>query len=265
VQSLTRVWLKLLIWINAHLESAAVRLTYITRKSPVPLHPKHLLERNEAHWWYLPVLRSGDRLLDIGCGSGTHTMQAAQRVAQAIGLDFDHRALLKAQRIKADTEAPRLAFLQVNAEALLPFCDGTFDVVLLLDVIEHLHSRVPLLRQIRRVLRSDGRLLLAAPNRNTAWKRRLKAESLPHYDDPDHKIEYTLDELLAELAAGGFQPVGQPQVIVYNTPWAGLIDLVGGLSLGLYRKLATWKVQQAQSHPQETTGWRIVCRSVERK
>jgi len=257
---LRRVWLQIVLWLNRHLKSAAVRLTHITRKSRVPLHPKHLVEASQAQWWYLAQLQSGDHLLDIGCGSGMHTMRAAEHVAQAVGLDYDEKALHIAQQIAAHRESSGTSFLRASAEVQLPFCDGAFDAVLLLDVIEHLRGRVFVLKEIRRILRRNGRLFLSAPNRDTTWKRRLKAAGIPYYTDPDHKIEYTLSELLAELAAGGFKLEGQPQVIVYDTPWAGAIDLVGGLSLSMYRKLAMWKVRKAQAYPEETTGWRIVCR-----
>lgn len=259
--SLTRAWLRLTVWLNAHLESAAVRLTHITGKSPVPLHPKHLLSANESHWWYQTELYPEDRLLDIGCGSGSHTSRAAERVTHTVGMDYDRSALHSAQQI---TAAPGYepAFVQASAEAPLPFCSAAFDTVLLLDVIEHLHGRIPLLQEIHRVLRPDGQLLLSAPNRDTSWKRQLRAAGLDDYADPDHKIEYNLDELLGELAAGGFEPKQEPQVIVCDTPWAASIDLVGGLSLRLYRKLAMWRVRQAQAHSQETTGWRLVCRKL---
>jgi SAM-dependent methyltransferase len=259
--SLTRAWLAFVVWLNAHLESAAVRLTCITGKSPVPLHPKHLLTASETHWWYLRHLHPTDRLLDIGCGSGSHTSRASEQVTQAFGLDRDHNALRSARRITSG-HVSNLTLLQASAEAPLPFCDGAFGVVLLLDVIEHLNARVALLREVHRILRPDGRLLLSAPNRDTTWKRKLRAVGLAYYADPDHKIEYTLDELLHELAAGGFEPADEPQLVVYDTPWTGVIDFVGGLSLSLYRRLAMWKVGQAQAHPEETTGWRLACRKL---
>jgi len=257
--SLTRAWLAFTVWLNARLESAAVRLTRITGKSPVPLHPKHLLGTNETHWWYLTALHPADHVLDVGCGSGSHTSRAAERVTHSVGIDYDLTALHSAQRIAA-AQSHEPGFVQASAEAPLPFCSATFDTVMLLDVIEHLHGRIALLQEIHRILRPGGQLLLSAPNRDTWWKRQLRAAGLDDYADPDHKIEYTLDELLRELAAGGFEPKQKPQVIVYDTPWAALIDLVGGLSLSLYRVLAMWKIRQAQAYPQETTGWRLACR-----
>jgi hypothetical protein len=47
---------------------------------------------------------------------------------------------------------------------------------------------------------------------------------------------------------------------VYDTPWAGLIDLAGGISLGLFRRLARWKRAKALERPCDATGFRIIAR-----
>jgi len=81
--------------------------------------------------------------------------------------------------------------------------------------------RVDVLREIRRVLKGDGRLLVSGPNRETRWRRALREAGLLSYSDPDHKIEYTADEFLAELGAPGFEPDGPLMPVVLDTPWAG--------------------------------------------
>jgi hypothetical protein len=48
--------------------------------------------------------------------------------------------------------------------------------------------------------------------------------------------------------------------VVYDTPWAGIIDAVGGLSLGLYTRLSRWKRAVALRRPDESTGFRVVAR-----
>jgi hypothetical protein len=48
---------------------------------------------------------------------------------------------------------------------------------------------------------------------------------------------------------------------VYDTPWAGVIDAVGGLSLGLYARLGRWKRDVALARPGESTGFRVVARA----
>jgi SAM-dependent methyltransferase len=153
----------------------------------------------------------------------------------------------------------KVAFVVANAEAPLPFARASFDKVLFLDVCEHLNRRAEVLREIERVLRPDGLMLVSAPNRENSWKRCLRAAGLPYYSDADHKIEYTLAELEAELSLGGFHVVGAPQPVVLETPFAGLIDFAGGISLGLYARLHRWKIEAARRNPSEATGWRVVC------
>ena len=200
------------------------------------------------------------QVLDVGCGNGMHAIRAASTGAGVVGIDYDLRHLCAGRTFSAERGAQAISFLLANVEGALPFRTGRFDLVLLLDVIEHLHQRVELLGEIHRVLRPDGMLLVSAPNRDTSWKRRLRVAGLSSVTDPDHKIEYTWDELQDELRAGGFDPGDEPLPVVYDTPWAGLIDLAGGISSGLYRRLTRWKVDMARRHPQETTGWRFACR-----
>ena len=90
---------------------------------------------------------------------------------------------------------------------------------------------------------------------------RLREAGLFSYSDPDHKIEYTEQEFVAELRAGGFEPEGPIRPTVYDTPWAGLIDAVGGLSIGLYARLARWKHDAALARPAESTGFRVLARA----
>src|SRR5206468_7393535 len=112
----------------------------------------------------------------------------------------------------------------------------------------------------RRVLRDDGRLLVSAPNRETRWRSTLRAAGLFSYSDPDHKTEYSRDEFVAELCAGGFEPIEPLMPVVLDTPWAGAIDALGGLSLALYDRLSRWKREAALRRPDESTGFRAVAR-----
>jgi hypothetical protein len=48
--------------------------------------------------------------------------------------------------------------------------------------------------------------------------------------------------------------------VVYDTAWAGVIDVVGGLSLPAYRRLSAWKRQAALRRPEESIGFRVVAR-----
>jgi SAM-dependent methyltransferase len=245
--------------VNRRGKSVGVRLTRYTGKSRHFIHPKHLVDA-PWHHWYVEHLAPSDVVLDVGCANGAHTVKAAARARRVIGMDYDVGQL----RIAAESAA-RLGFDNVRLFAWdltrpFPFRDGSFDAALFLDVIEHLSPRRAVLAEIRRVLVPGGRLLVSGPNRDTAWRRRLRAAGLFSYSDPDHKIEYTEQEFLAELRAGGFEPEGSLQPTVYDTPWAGMIDAVGGVSLSLYARLSRWKHDAARVRPAESTGFRALAR-----
>ena len=82
------------------------------------------------------------------------------------------------------------------------------------------------------------------------------------FSDPDHRIEYVKGELLTELAAAGFFSVYPVRPIVYDTPFGGLIDLIGGFSLPMYRMLSRWRHQAAHRNPHESNGFLVVARPV---
>lgn len=245
--------------LNRRGKALAVRLVYWTGKAPYPIHPKHLIDV-PWHAWYLNEIHADDRVLDVGCGNGAHLLRARARCWEIIGVDTDRAQLAIATRSIRERAVRYAHVLLHDITRPLPWDAGRFDVVLCLDVLEHLAPRVEVLQEIHRVLTPTGRLCLAVPNRQTTWRRRLVQADLFAYSDPDHKTEYTLPELWSELMAAGFQNEGQGAPIVYDTPWAGLIDVVGGCSLGLYRSLSQWKRTAALRHPEESTGFRIVAR-----
>jgi SAM-dependent methyltransferase len=174
-------------------------------------------------------------------------------------LGFDRSAsLVRVAATRARDESIVDSFFQVaDAEKPWPYRSGCFDRVLALDILEHVENRERFLEECRRVLREDGRLLVAVPNRNTSWRRRLKRLGLFSFSDPDHKIEYSREEIDAELRRAGFR-VELCAPIVYDTPWYGVIDFIGGISLSLYERLADWKRRKALEHPEESNGFRIV-------
>jgi SAM-dependent methyltransferase len=235
----------------------AVRLVKYTGKSRDPVHPKHLVDA-PWHHWYVDHLEPGDVVLDVGCANGVHTLAAAVRARRVYGMDADVAQLRIAAASARRRGIERVRLLAWDVTQAFPFPPATFDAVLFLDVIEHLEPRVAVLREIRRVLKPAGRLLLSAPHRDTSWRRQLRAAGLFAFSDADHKIEYSAESLLAELASGGFTPAGPVMPVVYDTPLAGLIDVVGGLALGPYRRLVGWKRAAALRHPEESTGFRVI-------
>jgi ubiquinone/menaquinone biosynthesis C-methylase UbiE len=100
----------------------------------------------------------GDRVLDVGCGTGVVTLAAAERVGAAgavVGLDLNEGMLAVARR-----KAPRLDWRQGRAEAL-PFEAGAFDAVTSQFALMFFEDRAAALAEMLRVLRPGGRLAIA--------------------------------------------------------------------------------------------------------
>ena len=104
--------------------------------------------------------RPGERVLEIGCGEGGNLHHLSRSGARLFGVDFSPA---KAGFAHAATGAQTAC-----ADAgRLPFADGTFDAVLIRDLLHHLPDRTAALREARRVLRPRGRLTLVEPNRRS--------------------------------------------------------------------------------------------------
>ncbi len=246
VQLLKREGLRCFQFVNRHAKSGAVRLTHWTGKNPIPIHPKHLVGR-EGGQWYEELLRPNQEVLDLGCSQGAHARIAQSLDCRVFGADRSEKDLRHA--------VSTIPVICADFENKLPFSDNSVDVILLIDVLEHIFLRQELLDECSRLLRPDGSLLLTLPNAETRWRRLLRSYDLPSEIDPDHKIEYSFEEAIAEVEKGGFN-VKKVCTITYDTAFAGLIDIIGGLSLCAYELLARrWKQHMVESRPQDTTGW----------
>lgn len=248
--------LSVVLWWNRKAKALAIRLVVWTGKSREALHPKHLLPDSHEKHWYLRHLGTGDVVLDVGCGTGLHALRAAARCRMVYAYDINSSSIESARRSAEVVGMENVGFWQ---SAVLPTIN--VDAVMCFDVLEHLQTqneRSALLEGIRRILRGHGRLLLLVPNRETSWKRRLRAVGLDSRSDPDHKIEYTMPELRAELAAAGFTIVVR-EPCVADTPWIGVIDIVGGLSLTVYGWMTRRRRARAAQHPDEDAGLAVLC------
>jgi glycosyltransferase involved in cell wall biosynthesis/2-polyprenyl-3-methyl-5-hydroxy-6-metoxy-1,4-benzoquinol methylase len=253
-----RLWLEAIVLFNDKAKRLAMWLVMLTGKSRQRVHPKNLLEDNDNYAWYRPHLRPDERMLDLGCGHGTHTFIAASNSREVVGMDYDSGNLETCRERARERGVRNVSFVSGNAEERLPFEDHAFDTVLMLDVLEHLNQREGTLGEVWRILKPGGRLLVAIPNRETSWKSRLKRAGLFYYSDRDHKIEYSLSEAREELESNHFAIQDPVQTVVIDTPWVGAIDLVGGISLSLYRWLMDWKARAARENPEESIGFQII-------
>lgn len=97
------------------------------------------------------------RILDVGCGIGAFVARLREFTDRVVGVDVDEESVRKGGH-----DLPNLA---LGVGERLPFADGSFDIVLLHEVIEHVDDDIATLREARRVLSAGGRVVVFCPNR----------------------------------------------------------------------------------------------------
>ena len=98
------------------------------------------------------TVQSGDRVLDVCCGTGDLAIGARARGADVVGLDFSAAMLERAR-----TKGPSIEWVQGDALAL-PFADASFDAATVGFGVRNVDDLEAALRELRRVLRTGGRL-----------------------------------------------------------------------------------------------------------
>ena len=158
------------------------------------------------------LLRPGESLLDVGCGTGAVTVPAKIRLGEqgsAAGID-PAPEMITVARQKAKRAGLEIDF-RVGVIEALPFPDGTFDVVTSSLMMHHLpeHLRVKGLAEIRRVLKPGGRLLIADMRRPSgSLFKRIFSLVLHH----GHAVQFGIQDLPTIIKNAGFEDVVQPDV-----------------------------------------------------
>lgn len=127
------------------------------------------LSRRLASAFALAEVLPGMMVLDVGCGRGEILRHAAQLGANAFGIDYAPVAVKMSQDVinPLTGVAPGRTAVSLADAKTLPFPTGSFDRVLMFDVVEHLHpwELDAALHEIHRVLKPDGRFIVhTAPN-----------------------------------------------------------------------------------------------------
>jgi SAM-dependent methyltransferase len=159
-------------------------------------------QHETEHWWFrwrfalirevigrIEGIPKRPRMLDAGCGTG-QMLKLLQRQGQAVGLDLSREAIMFA----ASRDARNLVLGSVTNP---PFAEGTFDIALALDVIEHVDDDCGILRGLRSLVRPGGALIVTVPAFQFLWS--------DHDRINHHRRRYRADELRERLEGAGFE------------------------------------------------------------
>ena len=181
-------------------------------------------DRRQSSLMYLEDRPAG-YVLDLGCGDGQMLHRLGGKGWKGIGIDFDAKAIQTARQRYGGLE---MEFKQTDLFGA-GFKDATFDAVIMNHVMEHVPAPVPLLREVRRVLKNGGRLVATTPNLGSMGHEWFDA-CWRGLEPPRHLHVFTLRAL--EMAA---RQAGFNSVTTKSSP--SRADLIFGGSMSLQEAL----------------------------
>ena len=152
--------------------------------------------------FYEPFLPKEGRILDWGCRHAPDACLIRARSGERITLDGCD--ILDGSQYPIFFAAAQLRYEPLNDIVRLPYADGSFDAVLASGVLEHVPMDHESLRELYRVLRVGGRLIVTyLPNRASVEEWRLRQNSHNRF----HWRLYNRSELRSLLLHAGFRPI----------------------------------------------------------
>lgn len=157
------------------------------------------LKRLENRGWTL----DGKTVVDLGCGDGQWSIELVQQFPKAklIGIDYNE---LRLERYRHHVPGAETLF---GSCMEAPLDDDSADFLMFHQVLEHIPEPEKALAEVRRVLKSDGLLLLSVPNEGTWLKQKIQYPFIERtaMQTTDHVNFWTRDTLRRLLRANGFR------------------------------------------------------------
>lgn len=148
--------------------------------------------------------RSGERVVDLGCGWGTISLGLAPHVGQVVGVDFSERSVEICEENLSRSGSTNVEFVCADAgdsglEA------GSFDLAVAADLFEHLYPEdtARVAAEAFRLLRPGGRFAVWTPHRGHLLEI-LKARDILIAHDPTHVDYKSMERVQGYLTASGF-------------------------------------------------------------
>lgn len=165
---------------------------------------ENIYQVEETHWWYkarrdiifdwvkrILARHQDPKILDIGCGTGfniTYLHQLGCNRVDGLDISKDALAYCKSRRLNVLTNA--------SAEDL-PIQDAAYDMILALDIVEHLRNDRQALSEVYRALKAGGTFVAFVPAYQFLWSFQ---DEISH-----HQRRYTTTDLSSKIMQAGFE------------------------------------------------------------
>lgn len=136
-----------------------------------------------------------DLVLDLACGPGPFVLAVAPRVRFAQGVDLTFEMIRRARTFQAERQVTNAAFACGDAEHL-PFPDATYDLVACHCAFHHMPKPGAVLKEMVRVMKPDGRLLLVDPLGPESEAKFELHNRIEKVRDPSHALTLRLTTYL---------------------------------------------------------------------
>ena len=130
------------------------------------------------------------KVLEAGCGWGFFVRKLSEKAKMVYGIDFENKMLKTCRNMCKGKKNIRLIKGDVRT---LPFKDKTFDLVLCFGVVEHFDESVEAIKELKRVLKKGGKLIISVPSAYNITGRILRRiailrKKVPYYYQKHYSI-----------------------------------------------------------------------------
>jgi ubiquinone/menaquinone biosynthesis C-methylase UbiE len=186
-----------------------------------PEQYRYFYELEDKHWWFAGMRDiffriigniykpgAGLQILDVGCGAGLN-IKELEKFGRVIGIDIEGQALELCQQRS-------ITKLCLGSGLDLPFKNETFDLVTAFNLVEHVQEDAFLIKELARVCKKSGRIILATSAFNFLWSR--------HDLINEHKRRYTKRTLQFLVNRQNFkiEKLTYTNFILFPLIWAGI-------------------------------------------
>lgn len=195
------------------------------------------------------------RFIDVGAGAGRHSYEALRRGADVTAFDLDEVELkgvdemFEAMRLEGQVPATGRGTVQAGTILDMPYADGSFDVVLASEILEHVHEDVQAISELVRILAPGGTLAVTVPR---YWPEKVcwMLSDEYHANEGGHIRIYEASDLDAKLRAEGLVHTHTHHAHALHAPYWWIKCAVGverdqHPAVRAYHRLLVWDMMKA--------------------